>query len=324
MKGTLIVSLDFEMFWGMQDVTTLEEYKDHILGARNVAIPRLLKTFKKNGVHATWATVGFMFADSFNELKKYFPSEDLMPKYKIPERSAYRCFKDIGTNEEEAPCFYAPKLIKKISECEGQEIGCHTFSHYYCKEEGQTIEQFKADIKAARKIAEDKGYNLTSLVLPRNQCTDEYAKELKDLGITAFRPEERDWIHDNITFNPLLRILRLSDVYLPLTGKGGYIPKKENGVYALTGSRMYKPFLKPLCSLEWLKVIRIKGQMKNAAKKGLVFHFWWHPHNIGVKTDFHFKQLDSIFAYYKKLNEKYGMQSLNMSEAVEYFEKLKG
>ena len=68
--------------------------------------------------------------------------------------------------------------------------------------------------------------------------------------------------------------------------------------------------------LEGLKVHRIKRQMRNAAKKGLTFHLWWHPHNIGVKTDFHFKQLEEIFGYYAKLKEKYGMQSLNMQEAA--------
>ena len=32
MPGTLIVSLDFELFWGMLDVCPLEEYQSHALG----------------------------------------------------------------------------------------------------------------------------------------------------------------------------------------------------------------------------------------------------------------------------------------------------
>ncbi len=63
MPGTLIVSLDFELFWGMQDCVELERYEDHVLGGRE-AIPLLLELFGKHGIHATWATVGFQFASS--------------------------------------------------------------------------------------------------------------------------------------------------------------------------------------------------------------------------------------------------------------------
>ena len=62
MAGTLIISLDFELFWGMLDVCPLEKYQDHVLGGRK-AIPGLLALFQKYGIHATWATVGYLFAE---------------------------------------------------------------------------------------------------------------------------------------------------------------------------------------------------------------------------------------------------------------------
>ena len=33
MPGTLIVSLDFELYWGMRDVVTLEQYTPNMLDA---------------------------------------------------------------------------------------------------------------------------------------------------------------------------------------------------------------------------------------------------------------------------------------------------
>ena len=57
--------------------------------------------------------------------------------------------------------------------------------------------------------------------------------------------------------------------------------------------------------------------MKHAAKTGKVFHLWWHPHNVGVMTEEHMEQLDEIFQYYKLMEEKYAMESLNMREAAE-------
>ena len=183
-QPTLIVSLDFELFWGMQDGWALSEYEDHVLGGRK-AIPQMLDLFQKHGIHATWATVGFQFAESEAEARKYFP--DQKPTYDNPALSSYRCFGSIGQNEQEAPCFYAPSLIGMIAAAPGQEIGSHTFSHYYCREAGQTVEQFRADMLAAKAIAADKGYDLKSVVLPRNQCEPEYTQVLNELGFTAYR-----------------------------------------------------------------------------------------------------------------------------------------
>lgn len=320
MGGTLLVSLDFELFWGMLDVCPLEEYQAHVLGGRK-AIPRLLALFEKYGIHATWATVGFLFAETYEELSACFPEKSGLPTYDNGKLNPYAWFDRIGGNEESAPCFYGPSLIRRIADTPGQEIGSHTFSHYYCRERGQTVEQFRSDMAAAKKIAADHGYDVTSVILPRNQCEPAYTEVFRELGFTAYRDEENDWIHEKVKLRPLLRLLRLADVYLPLTGLGGYRPKKEDGIWNLVGSRMYKPILKPLQFLEGLKLCRIKGQMRHAAKHGLTFHLWWHPHNIGVMTDRHLQQLEEIFSYYQKLKETYGMDSLNMKEAAQRLER---
>ena len=170
MAGTLIVSLDFELFWGMLDVCPLEKYQDHVLGGRK-AIPGLLALFQKYGIHATWATVGFLFARSAQEAASFFPEEGLRPAYDDPALNSYAEFSKIGETEADAPCFFAPSLVELVAETPGQEIGSHTFSHYYCKEKGQTAEQFAADMTAAKAIAAKYGYTLTSAVLPGTSAT---------------------------------------------------------------------------------------------------------------------------------------------------------
>ena len=254
-----------------------------------------------------------------------FPEQ--LPTYAQHDLSPYAWFEKIGEDEAAAPCFYGAGLVRLVSEAPGQEIGSHTFCHYYCREKGQTPEQFAADMQAAKQIAADHGYDLTSVILPRNQCEPAYTRVFRDLGFTAYRDEENDWIHEKIKFRPLLRILRLADVYLPLTGQGGYTPEKEDGIWNLVGSRMYKPIFTPLRFLERQKVRRIKAQMRHAAKNDLTFHLWWHPHNIGVRTQEHLQQLEEIFCYFQQLKENYGMESLNMKEAalrLEQEKKLNG
>ena len=315
MAGTLIVSLDFELFWGMLDVCPLEKYRANVLGGRK-AIPELLALFQKYGIHATWATVGFLFAGNPGEAATFFPEEGLRPSYDNPALNSYGVFPKIEERQEDAPCFFAPQLIELVARTPGQEIGSHTFSHYYCKEKGQTVEQFAADMAAAKAIAAKYGFTLTSAVLPRNQCSPEYIRVLRDLGFTAYRGMENNWIENKVHVHFPLRVCRLLDTYFPLTGRRCSAPKKEDGIWNLTGTQMFRPIFRPLKFLEGAKVRRIKCRMLYAAKNGQTFHLWWHPHNLGVRTEEHMAQLEEIFRYYGELKEKYGMESLNMRQAA--------
>lgn len=317
MDSNFIISLDFELIWGMHEGDIVNsDYNENIKGGRK-AIPTLLKLFEKYEIHATWAVVGLMFAENVEEARKYFPPESMQPTYKNINMSPYPLIKHIDKPKTDDTLYFAPDVIEQIGKTDGQEIASHTFSHFYCREEGQTAEQFEADMIAAKTIASDKGYNLKTIVLPRDQCVKEYIDVLTKLGFKAYRDDYNDWIHKNIKFRPLLRILRMIDTYLPLTGFGGYIPRADDGIYRLISSRMFRPYCKPFAFMEKMKIKRIKKQMLHAAKNGLTFHLWWHPHNIGVMTEYHLAMIEDILNYYVFLKKEYGMQSKNMAEVSE-------
>ena len=318
MAGTFMVSLDFELFWGMLEVCPLEEYQENVLGGRR-AIPRLLRLFREYDIHATWAAVGFLFAENKEEARKYFPQDP--PSYENKKLDPYSWFEKIGEDEISAPCFFCPSLIRLVADTPGQEIGSHTFCHFYCDEKGQTPEQFREDMTAARAIAEAHGYHLTSVILPRNQCEPAYTSILSQLGFTAYRDVENDWIHKKLPFNRFRRALQLLDIYLPLTGLSGVEPEKEGEIWNFDGTRMYKAIRPTLRFLEGVKLYRIKSQMRWAAKHNQTFHLWWHPHNLGVNTEEHLQQLEEIFRYYRELQEKYQMRCLNMKEATDLLEQ---
>ena len=65
--GVLVISLDFELFWGVRDNRSIEDYKENLLGGR-LAIPQILDLFDSYNIHATWATVGFLCFDQKTEL----------------------------------------------------------------------------------------------------------------------------------------------------------------------------------------------------------------------------------------------------------------
>src|SRR5689334_8603090 len=124
--GVFVVSLDFELHWGVRDrVAVQSSYRRNLSGARE-AIPRMLSLFQEYEIAATWATVGFLFAQSKSEAATYSPA--IKPAYKKVRLDPYR--ERYGDNELNDPLHYAPSLITLIQSTPRQEIGCHTFSHY--------------------------------------------------------------------------------------------------------------------------------------------------------------------------------------------------
>ena len=85
-RGVLVISLDFELHWGVFDHLSVEEYRANLLGAR-ACIPRMLELFEEFEVHATWATVGLLFFGARDDLIGGLPVE--RPQYADPRLSAY-------------------------------------------------------------------------------------------------------------------------------------------------------------------------------------------------------------------------------------------
>ena len=170
--GALVISLDFELHWGVRDHVTRDDAMFGRLPDARQAVRDMLDVFTARQIRATWATVGFLFASTRDELDAYLPGE--RPAYRRGELDPY--VEAIGVDEERDPEHLAGSLVELISRGEGQEVGSHTFSHYYCLEAGQNEAAFRADLAAAQAIALRRGLELTSLVLPRNQWNPAYAR----------------------------------------------------------------------------------------------------------------------------------------------------
>ncbi len=314
-NGCLIVSLDFELFWGVTDSRTIEKYGPDIIEGRKT-IPRLLKLFDKYGIHATWGTVGMLFAKDKEELAAYSP--DVKPEYENARLSAYKHMETIGDNEEEDMLHYAPSVINEIVKYRHQEIGSHTFCHYYCREKGQTYEAFEADTKSAKRIAKEKfNIDIKSFIFPRNLFNSDYLNALKNNNIFAVRGNLNHFAYDENT--KLSRIVRLVDTYIPVCGSKSYFREDcyQDGIVNLKSSIFLRKQNKMLRFLEPLKIYNIKKLMKLAAKKGKIIHIWWHPHNMGENPDAFLDQVEELLEYYKELNGKFGFESRNMGEMAE-------
>lgn len=312
--GIFTVSLDFELYWGVRDKTDLESYRANLLGARLV-IPQLLDLFAQSDIHVTWATVGFLFFDDKDDLLAHLP--DLTPGYIDRNLSPYHHVYRIGPNEKQDPFHFARSLIRRILHYPGQEIGTHTFSHYYCLEQGQTLDEFRADLRAAHAAARQLGVELKSLVFPRNQWRPDYLTACVETGIRAVRGPGRAWMYrpEGGLHGRAKRAFRLADSYVALSGPNSRRPAPcAAGLVNVPASRLLRPYSPRLARLTPLQLRRIRGGMKHAAEHGLTYHLWWHPHNFGILQEQNLATLKNILAHFEELKDRYGMASRSMGE----------
>lgn len=316
-NGSLIISLDFELLWGVRDIKTVDDYGANIRGVHTV-MPRLLELFHQFGIKATFSTVGFLFFESKEQMLAGLP--DRKPQYKNPNLSPYNGhFEMVGENAGTDPNHFAPHLIRLIQSHPEHEIGTHTFSHYYCVEKGQTTEDFRADLQAAIRAASEYNIKLTSIIFPRNQYSKEYLEVCKEAGIICYRGNASAWLYQPIEYDKesmVRRAVRITDAYFNLTGHNCYDPAdlKSDLPLNIPSSRLLRPYIPGLKALEGLRLRRITSGMTFAAREKKIFHLWWHPHNFGIHQDENLSFLSKILSHYKVLQSKYGFENHTMTE----------
>ena len=117
--------------------------------------------------------------------------------------------------------------------------------------------------------------------------------------------------------------MRLSDSYVNLSGHNTYNKEKlgKEAPYNIPSSRFLRPYNPYLKVFEGLRLKRILKGMEHAAKKGELYHLWWHPHNFGKFQEENLSFLEKILRHYQALSENYGFRSKTMGEIAE---ELKG
>ncbi|MBI3668696.1 MAG: polysaccharide deacetylase family protein [Acidobacteria bacterium] len=316
--GALVISLDFELHWGVRDNCAPDgPYRGNLLGARQ-AIPRILDLFEEFEIAATWAAVGFLFAKSRRERERLSPA--VRPQYADLRLDPYR--EPTGAGEDDDPLHYAPGMIEQIRSRPRQEIATHTFSHYYCLEPGETHEAFAADLRSAVAIAHDRGVELRSIVFPRNQFRPGYEELLREFGIVCYRGNEPTWMYrprPRSRETLAVRAPRLLDHYVSLSGpkvtRWDEIPQ-PNGLCNVRSSMFLRPFSTRWRSFEPLRLRRIADGLQAAAEQRGIFHLWWHPHNFGAHTEENLQFLRNILQVFFACRRTHGMQSLSMGEVA--------
>lgn len=319
-SGALVISLDFEMMWGCHEWADVNGYgQSHIRNVRTV-INRLTDMFDKYQIHATFATVGLIFCRDKGEALKYKPGE--LPSYTDMRLCPFNHQYIENISKESEDLYFAPDIIEHLKKQSNIEIGSHTFSHYYCWEDGQTVDQFQSDLDRMKEVAENCGVSIRSLVFPKNQTSDSYLSECSSHGIMQYRGNAVKYFgQPKNAFDGIKnRICRFFDAYVNI---GGYtsIPYSDIDLshtpVNIPASRFMRPFSRRLSLLEPLRLRRIKKEMHYAATHGELYHIWWHPHNFGADLEQNLSFLEDLLKYYQKCRALYNMQSYTMDEFVQ-------
>jgi Polysaccharide deacetylase len=309
--GNFIISLDFELMWGVRDHATRERYGPNVLGGRQ-AIPTMLDLFQRRNVRATWATVGALLCESKDELVARAERAGLSP-------AAIPRFEEIGPDERSDPYHYGASLARLILCCPGQEIGTHTFSHRCALEPGVTAEGFTADVATAVAQLGEWGLECKSIVFPRNQYGETALEVCRLHGLSHYRGNETKWFYapaPGKEQTTARRLCRLVDNYIDLSGANVSRPESPgpDRLTNVASSRFLRPYIRQLAPLDGLRLRRITKAMEKAATTGGTFHLWWHPENFGKNLSENMAILTKVLDQYQRLKDAYGMQSRAMHE----------
>lgn len=319
MTGIFTISLDFELHWGVFDKKDRQAREACYRNTLQL-VPRMLEQFAQQEVHVTWATVGSLFAKDQQEWEQLKP--DIEPRYSLEQYSAYRYARQQALPQQYHWAHFAPEAVRHILRYPGQELGSHTFSHYYCLEQQGEPRAFEADLQAAQRAAELFGSRLTSLVFPRNQFNPGYLKTCYEQGITAVRSNPVDWFWSPVSNKGsglIRKVARTADAYVQVGTHRTSYPLQSIAVtpgepLQLPASRFLRPWRSKYKFANQWRLRRLCQEMRTAAIRKECYHLWWHPENFGDHPEENMETLRQLLQQYQHCKKKYGMQSWNMGE----------
>jgi hypothetical protein len=306
-----VISLDFELFWGVSDTQTIAAYGRNVLGEWQ-AIPQLLALFRYHHIKVTWGTVGAIMCRDYQQWR------GIRPLYgRDATTTCGYAYREDELVKQNPRLFFARPLVERILDTDGQELATHTYSHFYCDRPGATPDQLVDDLLCARSIAAEMGAGFQTLIFPRNQIVPVFLAVLPEAGIRVYRGNAGHWLYrrgDAVPGGQAGRIARFADACLPLSGSGARSEQVGGSLVNVPASMFLYPWAPLHRPLLALRLRRIKQGMTEAARTGTVYHLWWHPHNFGVHIEQNLAMLGEILSHYRYLADRFGMLSQCMGE----------
>lgn len=283
MAGSLCISIDLELAWGIWDKPS-HEYHQRCAQLEGTIVERLVQIFERHEVSATWAIVG-----------------RLLERDDAASRTT--AFGD--------RIWYAPALIERVANAKmRQEIASHGHEHKYFG--STTREQLRADLAAARSVHQRHGLAFDSFVFPRNDVN--HLDLLRDAGISVYRSVDDGWfidVRDRFGLSAG-RVANLLDKTLPIPPRSVKASKHDDLVelpssMLLLGRKGLRRMVHPS-----ILVRKAMLGLDAAKRSGDLFHLWFHPSNFYYESEQQLGALEHIVAYAARMRASHGLDIRTM------------
>lgn len=303
MTSKLVVSLDFELGWGVLDSPQWRHREAKGL-YRNLR-PVLAEVFgrlEEWECPTTWACVGSMFQADISDSGLYY----LPPIY----RQAVTNF--ITQSKESTRD--ARDIMEKWGKLEGfSEICSHTSTHIYPSVPGATGEQYAMDVE--RSCSQLNSYfkrDIQSLVFTRDDAT--YLPQVLDRRSLNVRLGPENYYSPSA--NRLSRIKSGAFRYFQ-TVPESKLQLIENGGTSQSGSLYFNWSGGDFEGLKKVQVqLQAKRVLKLLASSDKTFHIWIHPFNL-AESAYHQTAFLDFLCEAVKLRDKGSTEILTMSNFAE-------
>jgi hypothetical protein len=301
----VVISLDFELRWGIHDVYGLdfEACRASIERLRD-AVPALVKLLVGHDIRATWAIVGAIACRSWDD---YFTRAPEPPRY---ERSGLAVNPRYADLDPKGTLHFAPDLVQTIASAPGQLLGTHTFSHLYLRERGVTPADLAADLVATAELYREHYQTVPrSLVFPRNQCA--FVDVVRASTIRVWRGNQKPWYYereDSEHYNIVPRVLKLVDELNPFSTRAARLEGD------MTRASLFLRLSLP--DMLWhAHLQRIRRELRSL-QPGHVFHIWFHPDTLGEDTETRLSRVEQVLELLATTRARNGIYSCAMEDLV--------
>jgi len=314
-KGAFVLSIDTELAWGFVHLPK-EKHPDHQFREARSVVGSLLSLMEQYEIKATWAIVGHLFLERCDPVGGQKHPEIDRSRYTWLSRDWFE--PDPCGDLERNPFWYGPDIVDRILACPvPQEVGCHSFSHVFANDAGCTKESFDSELRACRKLAEQKGISLKSFVFPKNGIA--HVDLLSQNRFLAYRGSQPCWFKGFP--RPFWRVAHKIDAFFPILPPV-VLPSRSDGLWNVPASYYYAHREGwGRCLPIWMRVWKVKMGLRRAAKLGGVFHLWFHPYNLATDVQGLFHGLEQIFSEVAQLRGRGLIDNVTMGELADELQR---
>lgn len=303
-RAHFVLSLDFELAWGMRDLLGDGAQHEECQKTRDVVVPELLRLFEQYEMPATWCTVGQLFDEEIKSPVAEHFANMVPPTHAWLKKPWYDGVP--SGNERDCSDYLGHSLLERIRATKPvQEIGSHGFSHAIFGDPGCSRACAQSEIEACIDRAQRSGDKLLSMAFPRNIAG--HVEVLAEHGFICYRGKEQNWFYGPNVPDALGRAVYFACVLARRFAHPVLPQREESGLWNIPGSMILMPahgFRKKI-PMKW-RVERAARGLQQAVREKAVFHLWFHPINLAIETEGLLSALESILkiaSHYRERGE---------------------